>query len=265
MVEQLIKMNKLIYLYNFVTSVIHPLSALCGKIFNHKERQVLKTSLILIFHFSFLTFNLHSQDIHFSQYNQSPLNLNPALTGVFNGEYRFVGNHRRQWASVTVPYQTFGLSVDAKSPIKKLPNLSAGLALYTDKAGDSDFGTTQVNLSGAYRIRLSSDSSQHIVIGIQSGVTQRKLNYNKLTFDSQYNGYQYDATLGNNEVFEKQQRVYANLNGGMVYTKKFSERTVLLIGASLFNISKPKQSFNGDNLTKLDRRLDFNGQFKFSG
>ena len=31
----------------------------------------------------------HSQDIHFSQFNLSPLNLNPAMTGAFKGDYRF--------------------------------------------------------------------------------------------------------------------------------------------------------------------------------
>ena len=53
-----------------------------------------------------------AQDIHFSQFNNSPLNLNPAQTGLFNGDWRFVGNLRNQWSSVPVPYRTFSLSTD---------------------------------------------------------------------------------------------------------------------------------------------------------
>ena len=90
----------------------------------------------------------NAQDIHFSQFNNSPLNLNPGLIGVFNGDYRFVGNQRTQWSSVTTPYSTFGLSADANglfgSPI------GAGLSIYNDKAGDSEFGTMQIGLGASY-------------------------------------------------------------------------------------------------------------------
>jgi len=124
-----------------------------------------------------------AQDIHYSQFYSSPLTLNPALTGAFEGQYRFVGNERRQWGSITLPYvyETFGLSAEMKQPFKALPDFAAGLAVYRDKAGDSEFGTLQINLSGAYSIRMNSDSTQFLTIGLQSGMTQRKINYNKLT------------------------------------------------------------------------------------
>ena len=47
-----------------------------------------------------VVFNLNSQDIHFSQFYMSPLNLNPAMTGVMNGNIRLTGNYWNQWASV---------------------------------------------------------------------------------------------------------------------------------------------------------------------
>ena len=197
------------------------------------------------------------QDIHFSQYNLSPLNMNPALTGAFDGDYRFVGNHRRQWASVTTPYQTFGLSAEARSPFGKLPGLSGGLSMYLDKAGDSEFTTLQVNLAGAYEIRVSKDSLKHVVIGVQSGVTERRMAYDKLTFDSQYNGSSYDQYQGSNETFPRGKRVYPNLNFGLVYRQKFGERNTLTGGVSWFNVTKPKQSYFNNNVIKLDQRLDF--------
>ena len=46
-----------------------------------------------------VVFNLNSQDIHFSQFYMSPLNLNPAMTGVMNGNIRLTGNYWNQWAS----------------------------------------------------------------------------------------------------------------------------------------------------------------------
>ena len=47
------------------------------------------------------------QDIHWSQFNDNQLYQNPAHTGHFDGDYRFIGNYRDQWRSVTVPFSTF--------------------------------------------------------------------------------------------------------------------------------------------------------------
>ncbi|HXP51312.1 MAG TPA: type IX secretion system membrane protein PorP/SprF, partial [Bacteroidia bacterium] len=40
------------------------------------------------------------QDVHFSQFYESPLTLNPALCGVFNGQIFAEVNYRSQWTSV---------------------------------------------------------------------------------------------------------------------------------------------------------------------
>ena len=64
-------------------------------------------------------FTIKAQDIHFSLWDMSPLNLNPAMTGQFDGDYRFNGNHRNQWSSVTVPFTTYSLSGDASSVLFK--------------------------------------------------------------------------------------------------------------------------------------------------
>lgn len=51
------------------------------------------------------------QDIHFSQFYASPLTLNPANTGLFNGNIRGVLNYRNQWNSFA-PFNTYAGSVD---------------------------------------------------------------------------------------------------------------------------------------------------------
>ena len=55
---------------------------------------------------------LNAQDIHFSQFNFSPLNQNPANTNLFDGDYRFVGNYKNQWPTVPVKYNTVSLSAE---------------------------------------------------------------------------------------------------------------------------------------------------------
>ena len=55
------------------------------------------------------------QDLHFSQYYNTPLLVNPANTG-FNPDFDFRAgvNYRNQWASVGSPYKTTSAWGDVK-------------------------------------------------------------------------------------------------------------------------------------------------------
>ncbi len=228
----------------------------------------MKDRLYLIFISIFclvLALKSYGQDIHFSQFSSSPMNLNPALTGDFEGSYRFVGNGRRQWSSVTIPYQTFGVSADANS-ILRIKNVGAGISIYQDKTGDSHFSTLQLNVSGSYRIKLNRDSTHFITLGVQSGFTSRRIDYENLTYDNQFNGIVYDPNLPSTENFQNAGRVYPNLNTGINWRYKIKNRKTVSVGFSVFNVSAPKQSFFGNTLILLDRRynLHVSGNYKLA-
>ena len=223
-------------------------------------------SLLLVYVLIFCCSNkVQAQDIHFSQFMSSPMNLNPASAGMFNGAYRFVGNGRRQWGSVTIPYQTFGGSIDAHN-LLRLKNVGTGISVYNDRTGDSRFNTLQANLALSYTIKISKDSTNFITLGGQTGITQRTINYNDLYYDNQYAGFGMDPNLPNNESFQNTGRVYPNLNLGIIYTKNFSIRNTISTGISLNNINQPEQSFFNDQNIKLDLRVNFHviSQFKLS-
>jgi len=227
-----------------------------------KSTVLLIYTVVITFNFQFLIFNsqLFAQDIHFSQFYNSPLNLNPGLTGAFNGEFRLVANQRSQWSSVTTPYSTYGLSVDAKrifnSPI------STGLSIYNDKAGDSEFSTLQIALGAVYTIPLK-DSSQSISIAAQPAFTQRSINYNALQFDNQYNGNYYDANLGNGETFVNDGRTYFNLHGGVSWNYKIAQRKEVTAGFAMHNILKPQQTFFNENIP-LHQRITLHASGLFA-
>lgn len=199
---------------------------------------------ILVAGFTFLSSTLLGQDIHFSQFYNSPLNLNPAMIGVFDGDYRFVANQRTQWSSVTTPYSTFGLSADAGSLFGS--PFGAGLSIYNDKAGDSEFGTLQIGLGASYRFKL--DSTQSLTISAQPAFTQRSINYTKLQFDNQYNGFFFDESLGNGETFQNNGGTYFNLHGGLSWNKKIAQRKEITAGFALHNILRPEQTFFNANI-----------------
>ena len=58
-----------------------------------------------------LPFVNKAQDIHFSQFNETPVLLNPALSCTAF-DTRIIANYKNQWASVTTPFRTYGISIE---------------------------------------------------------------------------------------------------------------------------------------------------------
>jgi hypothetical protein len=103
---------------------------------------------------------LYAQDLHFSQYMQTPSLVNPALTGA-STVVRASVIYKDQWRSVTVPYKTYGASFEMKFKAsnwekadkfktktykQSFSRMAGGLSFFRDKAGDGNMGSTQVNL-----------------------------------------------------------------------------------------------------------------------
>lgn len=219
----------------------------------------MKSVYAICLFFLCLACSLTAQDIHYSQFFNSPLNLNPSLSGMFSGDYRFAANARSQWASVTIPYSTFSLSADAQNPLGT-KNLGVGFLFNHDQAGDSHFKTTQINFSGSYIKALDRDSTLIVSGGITAGITFRTLAYDPLRFDSQYDGFQYNSSLPTNETFQRDSRVYPNFNFGGSVLKNRGKREYILAGISLNNIQKPKQSFFNTAQITLDRKINIHGE-----
>ncbi len=71
-------------------------------------------------------------DPHFSQYYAYPIYLNPALTGVINGDLRVNANFKNQYATINNAYQTEGLSLDYRPTDK----VGVGFNVLNQAAGD---------------------------------------------------------------------------------------------------------------------------------
>ena len=202
----------------------------------------------------FASANLYAQDIHFSQYDMSPLNLNPAYSGYFNEDLRFIFNHRNQWQSVTKPYKTFSGSFDNKVKIKDHA-FGAGVLVNQDKAGDSKFGTFQLSVSLAKHLVISADSNLRLGIGIQGGLVNRSIDYEDLYFDKQFDGDVFDKSLPTGEQFSTSGFMYFDLSLGASIAYKVGETTDLHTGFALHHLNKPKQSFFDNTAVKLRERF----------
>lgn len=189
-----------------------------------------------------------AQDAHLSLYDAAPLFLNPAMTGVFQGDWRLHGQFRTQWKAVNFkPYTTSLLSFDM--PYKKW---GFGLQLSNFRAGKGNYNALQGTVSVAYTTSIDKQKRHNLSFGVQGGVTQKTIEYQLLSFNNQYtteNGGGFDESIATNEEFSGQSAVIPNLNVGVLYFfSKQESRFNPFIGASAFNLTQPTESlYNADN------------------
>lgn len=216
----------------------------------------------------FMSVTAKAQDIHFSQFQSSPLNLNPAQTGFFDGDYRIVANHRNQWKSVTKPYRTFSGSFDmALNGLSSSRNrYNAGILFNNDKAGDSELGLTQFSLSLSLLRAVGRDSIHFFSAGIQAGYVRRSINFSSLSFDEEYDGDVYNPNLGNTENFDNSGHGYTDISLGIAWLVRASEKFKAGAGLSVQHINQPSDAFFAKDAKVLPRlQADVKLDFPISG
>jgi len=221
----------------------------------------MRRCLFFIITFSLYGFCSESQDIHFTQFYTSPLNLNPAMTGFFDGSQRFTLQNKTQWESVTVPFTTLSASYDLPILKRYLKHdlFGGGIVIDRDQEGDSKYGTTQVNLSLSYIRSLNRLNNQFVSFGIQVGAAQRSIDYTQLIFDSQWDGTSFNPALSNNEQFNIRNFFFFDLSAGSYWSLLQHNGNSFNAGISLFHINEPRQSLLGDDDVRLARKLLING------
>jgi type IX secretion system PorP/SprF family membrane protein len=106
-------------------------------------------------------------DPHFSQIYAYPLWLNPALTGVFDGDTRVTANFKGQWTGITNGYQTTAISADYKATDK----VSLGLNLLDQKDGSADYNYIAAYGTLGYMIPISPDGTKKLHFGFPAAKT----------------------------------------------------------------------------------------------
>lgn len=203
-----------------------------------------------------------SQDIHFTMFNYAPMTLNPANAGA-EDEIRANLNYRSQWKSVTSQFKTMAGSYDMR--IAGIGNgfLTGGLNFFNDKAGDSQMGTTQANLSLAYHLKLADGHT--LGLGLMGGYAQRSMSSSALTWGSQYNGMTYDPSLLSGEpAGGDYAKSFFDLGTGIVYTfsqgEKYSsgnDHMAANVGFSVMHVHQPDFAFYGSTPDLLYRKFLF--------
>lgn len=220
-----------------------------------------KTRFILpLFLVNFLILSkLQGQDLHYSQFYNSPQNYNPAQVGMFAGDHRFIFSLRDQWRFVPVPWFTMSGAYDRRFEIGKSGKqfIGGGVNFNYDFQGTSRLNLTALNLSGSYQILLSK---KHIVgAGLLLGFATRGFNFGDLTWDKQWNGDSFDPNLPTGENFDAQRVTFLENAVGLNYRFQQSSRTYADLGGAMYHVLQPAANFYDVDNTKLPRHLSLTG------
>ena len=204
-----------------------------------------------------------AQDIHFSQFDETPLQLNPANAGVQH-DVRVVTNYKNQWKAVGSPYSTFAASADVKLLKSRKHQMGIGIDFFTDKSGDAQLKSNQgdITLSGIININKKS----LISAGLMAGFAQRSITTGGLSWGNQYNGMAYDASLPTGETAVANSFTYADFAAGLQYSYGTDEMYIsannarkVNVGVAVFHPQQPTYSFYGNKADILHMKLVLHG------
>jgi len=196
-------------------------------------------------------FESYGQDPSFAQFFASPLNINPALTGNINADWRMISNFRDQWIGPASPYVTGTISYDRKiqdaySADPERNFLGVGGMLMFDHAMSGIQKSVYGSLNLAYNIVLSNDLNKHS-IGIGFGIIygRRFVDFSRIDFEEQFTGFGFDTNLPTGEAALSDMKPYFSSSVGATYSIK-NEKYNIDIGAAAFHLNRPKQTFLED-------------------
>ena len=206
--------------------------------------------LNLILLLLFISGSTNAQDIHFSQFFETPLLRNPALSGIFTGDVRIQAVYRNQWNSVTTPYQTGSFNGEYKRPIGKGDDyITLGGQILYDKAGTISLQSTHILPAINYHKSLSTQKNVYLSLGFMGGVVQRSIDRSRVTTNSQYDGTGFNPGLSNGETFLKNAYSYLDGSVGMSFNSQIGSNTDnnIYLGLALHHFNKAtKVSFYGN-------------------
>ncbi|MDB5197356.1 MAG: hypothetical protein JWP88_1727 [Flaviaesturariibacter sp.] len=207
-----------------------------------------------------------AQDPNFSQFFASPLTLNPAFTGKFNGTFRVAGNYRNQWPTINNAFTTYTASLDAgimKNRISEMDQFGVGVMMFSDKAGNGVLQNNYLSLSTAYHKALNEDGTNQLGVGFQGSMVNKRLNVGGLNFEDMLRADGFTGVTTEDFSGKKALNVsYFDMNAGILFNGSTNGDNNIYVGASMYHINKHKETFNeGEYFLQGRVTLQLGGRF----
>jgi len=204
-----------------------------------------------------------AQDPRFSQFNATPLHLNPALIGVYAGKVRFAAAYRDQYNSLLddSAYRTMTSSFDMRFRTNNKDYIGLGLNVLRDQVGNARFRRSTGNLGLSFLKQLGGSryrtTDQYLIAGAQIGFEQRSFDWEQLWFSTQFDAgsAEIDFDAPNGESFETfNQTTFLDFNAGLLWYALFDENASIYAGGALYHVATPQISFIEESDERLQRR-----------
>lgn len=215
--------------------------------------------------FCAIAFGVSAQDVHYSQYFNSPFNLNPGLVGVFDGNIRLHGNYRFQWNEPDTDFRSLDVGADVKFVKNCRLTLderdknyfSLGAIINNDRAGDLGLQNTGFNILGSYSLGVGNNML--LTPGISLGYHNRGFSYQNARHPNGANGGPNTEPNINNLDLN-----YFDVSGGVNLRYQKGYRKHLDLGVALYHWLEPSQKFGvGDYQADLARKLNLYGMLNW--
>lgn len=121
----------------------------------------------------------NAQDVQFSQFYASSLNLAPSFAG--SQGLRAVGNFRDQWPKIPGQFISYAFSVDY---LLKKYNSGVGFFMFTDNAGSGKIVTSNIGFAYSYKVKITKDF--YFQPGLAAYYYSQITDYNSLDFADQF-------------------------------------------------------------------------------
>lgn len=203
------------------------------------------------------SFRSTAQDPNFSQFFASPLTLNPALTGLFDGQVRAAGNYRNQWPTINNAFTTYTASVDfgiLNDRIPEMDQFGVGLLGFSDRSGNGILNNNAIGLSTAYHKSLDENGYNQFGVGFQATYMNKRLDITNLQFEDQLTSLGFTGVTSEVFNFRQINVSYMDVNAGILYNGSTNGLNNLYAGVSVYHINAPKESFHGGDF-HLEPRL----------
>lgn len=213
--------------------------------------------LLSFFLFCFVFTATRAQDPNFSQFFASPLTLNPALTGKFNGDVRVAGNYRNQWPTINNAFTTYTVSADfgiLKNKISEVDQFGVGILGFSDQSGNGILQYNYLGLSTAYHKGLDEDGYNQLGAGFQTTYVSKRLDIGALKFPDMLRSDGFTGVTQEDFAATKLSVSYLDVNAGLLYTGTSNGLNNYYAGVSMYHINRPKESFK-DGVYLLPTRL----------
>ena len=204
--------------------------------------------LLLVIIFGILSGGVKAQDVVYTQFIQSPLTLNPAITGVFNGDLRVTANYRNQWSSILRgdAINAYAFSADKRFALGR-NHVGIGVVGHFDRAGSLRIGTTQGKASFSFikSIGQSETSSHFLSFGQDVGIVKRSMDFISSTFP--------DTLMFITDF------LHFDLTTGLSWVSQLEGHNRFNLGVAVHHINGPNVSFFSNRIEHLNRRLTVHG------